>query len=83
MWGGQFLGRLLHQQAYFPVACMIAQRDSGAIGTANTAVSAQDQNFFTPEFGGIPSHARVLSPAEQVPRRGVREASEGVIGTLP
>ena len=64
--GGEFLGRFLHEQADFPVARVIAQRDGGAVGAADAAVGAEDEDFLAAELGGVPPHAGILGPAEEV-----------------
>ena len=62
----ELLGGGVHQQADFPVAGVIAERDRGAIGGADAAVGAEDEELLAAERGGIPAHAGVLGPAEEV-----------------
>ena len=72
----QLLGGGIHQQADFPVTGVVAERDRGAIGRADAAVGAQDENFLPAQRRGIPAHARVLRPAEDV-ARGPRDQHFG------
>ena len=62
----KFLGRRVHEQADFPVAGVIAQRDGRAVGRADAAVGAEDQELLAAERGRVPAHAGILGPAEQV-----------------
>jgi hypothetical protein len=43
-----------------------AKGHRGAIGCADTAVRAEDEEFLTAERRGIPTHAGILAPAEEV-----------------
>ena len=62
----QFLGGGVHQQADFPVAGVVAERDGRAVGGANAAVGAEDEELLAAERGGVPAHAGVLAPAEEI-----------------
>src|SRR5665213_384331 len=64
----QFFSGLFHQQAHFPMPCVIAERDSRAVRAPDSSVGAQDQDFLTPQLCRIPPHPRVLRPAEQIAR---------------
>ena len=64
----QFLSRGLHQQAHFPVAGVIAQRDGRAIGGANAPMGGEQQHLCATEPRRIPPHAGILRPSEQVAR---------------
>ena len=55
-----------HQQTDLVVPGVIAQRDGAAIGSADAALGAENQNFLAAEGFRIPAHAGVLSPAENV-----------------
>ena len=68
----QFLGRGIHQQPDFPVAGVVAQRYGSAVGGANPAVGAQDQELFAAQQSRVPAHSGVLRPSEQIPR-GARQ----------
>src|SRR5262249_61781525 len=56
----------LHGQAAFRMAGVMAERDWCTVGRADAAVRAEDQDFLAGEGGGIPTHAGVLGPAEEV-----------------
>ncbi len=62
----EFLGGRVHQQADLPMSGMVAERDRGAIGGADSAVGAEDQKLFAAQRGRVPTHAGVLGPAESV-----------------
>ena len=62
-------GRRVHQQADFPVAGVIPQRDGRAVGRADAAVRAENQEFLAAEFVGRPAHAGILRPAEDIAGR--------------
>ena len=62
-------GRRLEQQPDLPVTGVIPERDRRSIGRANAAVRREHQKLFAAERGGIPSHAGVLRPAEQIAGR--------------
>ncbi len=63
----------VHEQGDFPVAGVIAEGDGRAIGGANAAVGAEDEKFLAAEEGGVPAHAGVLGPAEEVARGTVQQ----------
>ena len=65
--------RRLHQQADFPMAGVIAERDGLAVRRAQPALGAQDQKLLAPDFGGIPAHAGVLRQAKQIAARAVQQ----------
>ena len=62
-------GRRLEKQSDLPVTGVITERDRRPVGRANAAVRREHQKFLAAERGGIPSHAGVLRPAEQIARR--------------
>jgi hypothetical protein len=62
-------GRGFHEQADFPVAGVVAERDGRAVGRADASVSAEYEDFLAPERGRIPAHTGVLRPSEDVARR--------------
>ena len=83
----QLVRRRLHEQADFPVAGVIAERDGRAVGVADAAGRAEDQELAAAQFGRLPAHADVLRPAEQVAARrfaqhllGQRQAAGGAGG---
>src|SRR5689334_15243325 len=67
----QLLGSGLHEQADFPVAGVIAQRDGRAVVSAEPAGGAEQEELAAIQFIGPPAHADVLAPAEQVAARSV------------
>src|ERR1017187_10182947 len=64
--GSQPISDRVHEQADFPVAGVITERDRGAIGRADAAVGAEDEELGSAERGGVPAHSSILAPAEQV-----------------
>ena len=62
----ELLGRGLHQHADLPMADVIAERDRRAVGRADAAHGAQDQELRAAQLGRVPAHAGVLRQAEQV-----------------
>ena len=65
------------------MAGVIAERDGRAVGRADAAVRAEDQEFLAAELRRIPAHAGVLRPAEQVAGGPLRAASRRVMGSEP
>ena len=63
----------LHQEAHLPVAGVVAEGDRPAVGRADAALGREDEELRAPELAGVPSHARVLGPAEEVAARPVEE----------
>ncbi len=63
------------------MAGVIAQRDGRAVGGANAAVGAQDQEFFAAQHSRVPAHAGVLRPAEQI-AGGACQQHFGVMGSV-
>ena len=78
----QRLGRGPHQQPDLPVARVVAEREGRAVRLANAALRAEDQELRLPERGGLPAHADVLRPAEDVPARP-RQQVAGPSGSAP
>ncbi len=64
----QLFGRGVHQQADFPMACVIAERHGRTVGRADSAVRAEDQELLAAERRGLPAHAGILAPAKEVAR---------------
>ena len=62
----ELFGRRLHEQAHFPVAGVITQRNRRAIRRAQAAHGAEDQKLVVTQLVRIPAHARVLREAEHV-----------------
>ena len=79
----KFLRRRLHEQADFPMAGVIAERDRFAVRRAQSALRAEDEKLFAPDFGGIPAHAGVLRQAEQIAARAVAAASPPSAADFP
>ena len=69
----QFFGGGVHEQADFPVAGVVAEGDGRAVGGADAAVGAEDEEFLAAERGRVPAHAGVLAPAEEVAGGAVEE----------
>ena len=55
-----------HQQADFPMAGVIAERDGRAVCSAQAAVRAEDQELRVEQPRRVPAHAGVLRQAEEV-----------------
>ena len=66
---GEFPRGLLHQQADLPVAGMVAEGDGRAVGCADAALGAEDEELPAEHRRGRPAHAGVLGPAEEVAAR--------------
>ena len=79
----QFLGGGLHQQADFPVAGVIAERDRRAVGGADAAVRAQDQEFLAAERARDPSPCRRSGVQPNRSPEGRCSSISGVIGSEP
>ena len=73
----ELLGRGLHQQADLPVAGVVAERDGAAVGRADAALRAEDQELAAAQLGRVPAHAGVLRQAED--GAGGRQAQEFVV----
>ena len=63
----------LDEEADFPMPCVVTERDRGTIGSANSAVRAQDQEFLAAHRRWIPPHAGVLAPAEKLARGTIQQ----------
>ena len=66
-------GCRLHEQANFPVAGMVAERDRLAIWASVPPLGAQDQDVVSINLGRRPAHACILRHSEQVARRPVAQ----------
>ena len=69
----QLFRRRLHEQPNLEMSGMVAERDGGAVGRANAALRAQDVELLASQIGGIPAHAGVLRPSENVTARTLPE----------
>src|SRR5205085_2281319 len=49
-----------------PVAGVVAQGNGPAVVGAEAALGGEEEELLAAEFGGVPAHAGVLRPAEQV-----------------
>ncbi len=79
----QLFRRRLHQQADFPVPGVVAQRDRRAVGGADAAVRAEDQELLAAQQRAGPSPCRrSASSRTGRPRAGASSIS-GVIGSEP
>ena len=65
----ELVRRGLHEQADFPVAGVVAERDRRAIRRADPAVSREDEELRAADGGRLPAHAGVLRPAEDIAGR--------------
>ena len=77
--GGEGARGLLHEQTHFPVAGVVAERNGRAVGRADAALGAKNEELF-PEHGGRrPAHAGVLRHAEKIAagHAGERRGVEG------
>src|SRR5439155_4049544 len=73
----ELFGRRLDEQPDLPVPGVVAEGDGGAVVGAEAAVGGEDEEFGPAERGGVPAHADVLGPAEQVAAGGVAEQVVG------
>src|SRR5262249_2848809 len=73
----EFPGGGFDEQADFPMAGVIAQRDGFSIGRADAALGAEEEKRFARGFAGVPAHAGVLSEAEDVAARTMAEVVVG------
>ena len=73
----QRAGGLLHEQADFPVPGVVAQRDRRAVGGADAALRAEDEEFLAAQLFWVPAHAGVLRQAEDVAAGGVAQELSG------
>ena len=71
----QFLGGGVHEQPDLPVAGVVAERDGRAIGGADAAVGAEDQEFLAAERCRSPSPCRHPAPGRRGRRRAAAAAS--------
>jgi hypothetical protein len=62
----QLLRRGAHQQADLPVAGVITEGERAAVVLADAALRAEDQDLGPPHRVGLPAHARVQRPAEEI-----------------
>ena len=56
----------MNEQSDFPMTGVITKSDGLAVGRAQPALRAQNQELFAPHLGGIPTHAGILRQAEQI-----------------
>ena len=62
-----------HEQADFPVAGVIAERERRAVRLAHAALRAEDQRLGPLQLGRLPAHADVLRPPEDVAARALQQ----------
>ena len=55
------------------MARVVAQRDGATIFGPNSALGAEDEELLAAQFSRVPSHARILSHAEEVPAGGLAQ----------
>ena len=65
--------RRLHEQADFPVARVITQRDRLSIRRTHAALGAEDEILFPADLLRVPAHADVLGQAEEVAAGAVQQ----------
>ena len=61
------LSRRPREETNLPMARVVAQRDGATIFGPDSALGAEDEELLAAQFGRVPSHARILSHAEEVP----------------
>ena len=73
----EFSGRRFHQQPDFPVTGVISKGDRRSIRCADSTVGREHQELAPSECRGVPAHAGVLRPAEEIARRAFPEHLRG------
>ena len=73
----QLLGGRLHEQADFPVAGVIPERDGPAVGGADAALGAEHQELRPAQLARVPAHAGVLGQPEDVAARPLDQHLRG------
>ena len=71
----ELLGGRVHQQADFPVPCVIPQCHGRAVSRADTAVGAENQEFLAAEFVRRPNPCRHFATIRRYRRKAARSAS--------
>src|SRR5581483_2266760 len=74
---GKLLRGRLHEQPDLPVPGVEAERDRRAVLGPQPAVGAEDEELLAAEPVGVPAHADVLRPAEQVAAGGMAQQLGG------
>jgi hypothetical protein len=64
--GGEHASGFLHEQPDLPVAGVQAESDRRAVGRADAALRAQQEEFRPAQALHLPAHADVLRPAKEV-----------------
>ena len=73
----EFSGRRFHQQPDFPVTGVISKGDRRSVRCADSTVGREHQELPPSECRGVPAHAGVLRPAEEIARRAFPEHLRG------
>ncbi len=61
--------RLFHEDADFPVARVISQRNRLPVRSPQPALRTQDEKWIASDLGRRPAHAGILNQPEQITRR--------------
>ena len=78
----QFAGGFGNESADLPVAGVEAERDGSAVGGAEAAVRAEDEELGVEDVGRVPTHADVLLRPKRLPEGWVSSIS-AVMGRTP
>jgi hypothetical protein len=75
----QLFRRSLNLDRDFPMTGVIAERDGFAVRSAQSALRAENQKLFAPQFARFPTHPGVLRESEDIAARAVQKhlGSEG------
>ena len=52
---------------------VVTQRDGATVFGSDTALSTEDEELLAAQFGRVPSHARILGHAEEIPAGGLAQ----------
>ena len=61
------------EETDFPVTRVVAQCNGATVFGPNSALGAEDEELLATQFGRVPSHARILGHAEEVPAGGLAQ----------
>ena len=61
------------EEANLPVPGVVTQRDGATVFSSNAALGTEDEELLAAQFGRVPSHARILGHAEEVPAGGLAQ----------
>jgi hypothetical protein len=70
----ELLGGGVHEQADFPMAGVVSERDGSAVGRADAAVRAEDEEFLAAELGWRPTPCRHFATIRRCRRKAARSA---------